>query len=720
MKQALTRDSESMRTNLNSSLAEQDHHLIDKLCVEPAERMFAKTKEKHISKLGTLLAKVKAGSEAGINLRPQGLKKWVKNLSSKTITPAQESVLKLGLNFTPAPKKLPLLDTVASIEGIARRMDPDVGNELRGRVCGAIRNARVPKDNLSKDQRKALKELREMDDITILPADKGNATVLMDKKDYHNKLSAMLNTGTYGKLSKDPTKSRESKLTQMLKGMERTKELPTQLYNRLRPSGSKPPMIYGLPKIHKPDIPLRPIVACIGSPTYNLSKFISSVISPLSGQGDSFVKDSKHFVDEIKDFRLSPDEILVSFDVKSLFTNIPIDEAVRVIFEKMNENEELVSDRTSLTTDRIADLLELCLRSTYFMYQGEFFEQQDGVAMGSPVSATVANLYMEYFEDLALSKATEKPRLWKRYVDDTCCIVKKGTEEGLLQHLNSIRPTIQFTMEVEEKGKISFLDCELHRKEDGRLDVTVHRKATHTDRYLHFDSHHPTHVRRGVVKSLYDRARRVTTSDDNLQREIEHLNKVFYNNGYPNKFVADSARPLARIQQDGSQSEDKGRHTVVIPYSRGLSEDVRRICRRYDIRVAFRSGRSLRSTLARVKDRLPTDLSSGVVYQVPCSCGKVYIGETIRRLETRIKEHKDACRKGETNKSAIAEHVWGLQHPIKWDEVAIIDKSDRMIELRLKEAMHIQLRPSAELFNRDVGLELPSCWITTLKAIRHS
>ena len=200
----------------------------------------------------------------------------------------------------------------------------------------------------------------------------------------------------------------------------------------------------------------------------------------------------------------------------------------------------------------------------FHVYQGEFFEQQDGVAIGSPVSATVANLYMEYFEDLALSTAAEKPRSWKRYVDDTCCIVKKGTEEGLLQHLNSIRPTIQFTMEVKDEGKISFLDCELHRKEDGRLDVTVHRKATHTDRYLHFDSHHPTHVRRGVVKSLYDRARRVTTGDDNLQREIEHLNKVFYNNGYPNKFVADSARPLARVQQDGSQSEDKGRHTVVI------------------------------------------------------------------------------------------------------------------------------------------------------------
>ena len=91
---------------------------------------------------------------------------------------------------------------------------------------------------------------------------------------------------------------------------------------------------------------------------------------------------------------------------------------------------------------------------------------------------------MEFFEELALSTAPTRPRLWKRYVDDTFCVVKRGSDEGvLLTHLNSIRKNIQFTMELESDGKISFLDCLLHRGVDSMLPATVYRKPTHTDRY---------------------------------------------------------------------------------------------------------------------------------------------------------------------------------------------------------------------------------------------
>ena len=87
----------------------------------------------------------------------------------------------------------------------------------------------------------------------------------------------------------------------------------------------------------------------------------------------------------------------------------------------------------------------MCLKSTYFSYGGNFYEQKEGAVMGSPISAVVDNLYMEFFEELALETAPTRPRLWKRYVDDTFCILRKGSTEELLHHLNRARPTIKFT-----------------------------------------------------------------------------------------------------------------------------------------------------------------------------------------------------------------------------------------------------------------------------------
>ncbi len=135
-------------------------------------------------------------------------------------------------------------------------------------------------------------------------------------------------------------------------------------------------------------------------------------------------------------------------------------------------------------------------------YNRNCCEQVDGAAIGSPVSAVVANLYMEFFEEEALNSAPVKLVLWKRYVDDTFCIVKKGSEKHLLYHLNSVRPYIKFTMESEEDSKLPFLDCLLKRESDSMLTSTVYRKPTHTDSYLHFKSHHPNLVKRGVVKCL--------------------------------------------------------------------------------------------------------------------------------------------------------------------------------------------------------------------------
>ncbi len=128
------------------------------------------------------------------------------------------------------------------------------------------------------------------------------------------------------------------------------------------------------------------------------------------------------------------------------------------------QNDESLDERTCLSHECITELLEVCLRSTYFRYNGNCCELViDGAAMDSPVFAVVANLYMEFFEEKALNSAPVKPILWKRYVDDTFCIVKKGSEKHLLDHLNSVRPSIKFTMESEEDSKLPFWIAYTHR-----------------------------------------------------------------------------------------------------------------------------------------------------------------------------------------------------------------------------------------------------------------
>ena len=367
------------------------------------------------------------------------------------------------------------------MEEAAWKLPEDDTQDLRMRVCGIISSSKLPKDNITRSQQVALKEMKGWDDQVILAADKGNATVVMERSDYDGKVRELLSdTTTYRCLPKDPTQAQETKISCKLREFQKN-EITTPIYNRLRLTGSQPPRLYGLPKIHKQSVPLRPIVSCIGSPSYQLSKYIASIISPLAGRTSSHVLNSKHFAETMGDITIGSDESLVSFDVTSLFTNVPIGEAVEIIRDRLREDEDLV-ERTPLSPDRIAELLGLCLKSTYFSYSGEFYEQREGAAMGSPVSAIVANLYVEFFEELALESAPSRPRLWKRYVDDTCCILKTGDVDGLLNHLNSLRPTIKIHHGAGGGGgPLPFLDTRVTSLTNEKLDITVYRKKTHRE-----------------------------------------------------------------------------------------------------------------------------------------------------------------------------------------------------------------------------------------------
>ena len=172
-----------------------------------------------------------------------------------------------------------------------------------------------------------------------------------------------MSEGSYTPLKKDPTRSMEQRLNELLKDLERKGELPNKTRRRLNRNNSTPPQIYGLPKVHKDRVSLRPVVSTIGSFAYPLAKKLARILSPLVGKTESFVKNSAHFVEKISDLELRYSDLMVSFGVKSLFTQTPVDEAMEVVVRRSRSDDDL-EDRTTLSRQTVCQLTELCLTST--------------------------------------------------------------------------------------------------------------------------------------------------------------------------------------------------------------------------------------------------------------------------------------------------------------------------------------------------------------------
>ena len=310
---------------------------------------------------------------------------------------------------------------------------------------------------------------------------------------------------------------------------------------------------------------------------------------------------------------------------------------------------------------------------------------------------------IEDVEQRALSSFGAPPRFWKRYVDDTCTAIPPSRLPSFHQHLNSIEPSIRFTVETEKEGKLPFLDTEISHHPDGSLTTTLYRKKTHTDKYLDFASHHPLAHKIAVTRTLFGRARSLCSNADDLHREETHVVKALKMNGYP-QAVIDGRRPHG--QRPTPESEPP-KASVVLPYIRGLSESIRRILTPLQIRTCFKPHRTLRNILVHPKDPVPPDQKKGVVYRVPCGdCDQTYVGQTARTLHIRRREHMRALTNADPSSSALAEHAMAQRHSIAWGEAEVLDSNSLLHQRCAIEAWHI--RSQANPMNRETGLLPPA------------
>ena len=304
--------------------------------------------------------------------------------------------------------------------------------------------------------------------------------------------------------------------------------------------------------------------------------------------------------------------------------------------------------------------------------------------MGSPVSTILANLVMEHVEDKALSSALNPPKWWFRYVDDSHVCVKRKHVDEFHSHLYSINPHIKFTIEIESEGSIAFLDTRTTRQEDGSITVSVYRKATNTDRYLDFKSHHHPQHKHSVMRTLMDRAKNIPSMEEEVLRETKRVVEALAANNYPANFIH-SGRQLNR-QQEMNDTDHRG--LVILPYARGFSERVANILRGFNVKVAHKPIRTISSILKKPKDKIEKEASRGIVYKIKCKdCDNVYVGQTSRSLKTRMKEHAKAIATLDKN-SLLAKHHMLYNHQIDLENVKIVDRSSAWQQRLILEAWH--------------------------------
>ena len=219
------------------------------------------------------------------------------NISDKPLTADEEKLLAHGPNYAIVLKEPPIIQHVAAIEHACSKLEEGKVEEFRVQVKAAIQNIQKPKPNITGGERIAIAELKKDPSRMVLTADKGVALVVMNTEDYKKKVEELLNQNTYRALTSDPTMRLKNKMIGILKSIKAKGGMSEELYKRLYPTGAGSPKFYGFPKIHKPGMPLRPIVSSIGTVTYQTSKEVARILKPLVGRSPHHVKNTQDFID---------------------------------------------------------------------------------------------------------------------------------------------------------------------------------------------------------------------------------------------------------------------------------------------------------------------------------------------------------------------------------------------------------------------------------------
>ena len=380
----------------------------------------------------------------------------------------------------------------------------------------------------------------------------------MKKEAYEEKLSVILQLRQFEKVTdtrknaKHPSIKEEERVIGKLKELKDQQKIDDATFRRMVPisgSSSQPARLCGLAKVHKAEIPVRPVLSMPGSVYHPIAIVVTEWMKVIPEC--QINTSTKKVADSLEGVKLDEDEVIVSFDVSSLYTNVPVQEAIDVCADLLYSGKH---EFPPVSKDTFKELVRLCTCNVVMKTHDGFYRQTDGLAMGSPPAPLIANGWLSQYDP----QIRENAKLYDRYMDDILRSIKRTEVRQKLAEINSYHPYLKFTIEEEnEQSAVPFRDMLIYRV-DSLLYSTWFNKSTDTGLVMNYHALAPRKYKQSVVAGFVYRIHRACSTWKNFHVSLEKAKCILERNQYPPDFYEPVIqKALEKIVSAEGVNEDK-------------------------------------------------------------------------------------------------------------------------------------------------------------------
>lgn len=513
----------------------------------------------------------------------------------------------------------------------------------------------------------------------------------------------LLDLNYYTQLTNDPTSSYQQKANKLVSKFKKQGQLSEEMAKKLTIYNQTSPKFYGLPKIHKLELSVRPIISSINAPNSKLANMLKDVLTKAyNSNNDYYVRDTFEFAEFIKEKQLPRDYVIISLDVVSLYSNIPFE----LVTKSVNKHWERISEYTNLNLNNFLEILRFIFETTYCKFNNNYFKQILGTPMGATLSPIISQFIMDDLLEECIPILSFKPPFLKKFVDDIITSIPNECKNEILQVFNTYNEHIQFTIEHETERSVPFLDTKLIRSENNQIILDWYIKPTNSGRYINYFSNHTYKIKINLILALKTRVEKI--SHHSLKaRNLNKLYNILITNSYPKKLLKKLIYSTAQatthdninnqiIPEISTVSIQDRTSYFSLPYIKDINSKIIKLFKiEPTIKIANKQTKTIRSLFSRIKDKDEPIKMSNVVYSIPCTqCEGVYIGQTSRVLKDRITSHKSDCRLSKKT-CALAQHHLELGHNFDYSETKVLNSETNHNKRAFLEMVEISLQPNS-------------------------